>query len=193
VSAPSSRLKVTRRSVVVVLAAVAILVAWLLAYYLPESHKLDRLDRQQISLQSTEAADEARLAQVKKEAHHVGQIDAMYQHLEGYVPATEELYTYIHTIAAAAKTAGVTITSLNPSALEPVPDTSYSAVPISASIKGTFDNLLAFLKALYSLPRLTDVNSVSVSGGGPGTNRGVTLTVGLQLAIFTSQKPASSG
>lgn len=191
-STASPRVKITRRGVIVVAVAVAVLLAWLLAFFLPESHKLDGLDAQKTSLQSTEAADEARLQQVKNEEQHVGQIDAMYQRLKGYAPTTEQVYTYIHTISAAAKSAGVTITALSPTGLVAVPDTNYSAVPITASVKGSYDHMLAFLKALYNLPRLTDVNDVSLTGGGPGTNRSTSLTISLQLAIFTTQKPETS-
>lgn len=188
-----SHVKLTRRRAAVALAAAAVLAAWLFAFYLPESHKLQGLDTQRATLQSTVAADQARLQKVEKEAAHVTQITAMYDRLQGYVPSTEELYTYIHTISAAAKTAGVTITSLNASGLVGVTSGSYSAIPITAVIKGTYDQLLAFLKGLYTLPRLTDVNSVSVNGGGRGSNRGTPLSVTLQLAIFTSMKPAGTG
>jgi Tfp pilus assembly protein PilO len=117
----------------------------------------------------------------------------MYDRLNGYVPATEKLYTYVQTISHSAKAAGVTITSLAPSTLVAITGTPYSAIPVTASVKGTYDQLLAFIKSLYDLPRLTDVNALSVSGGGPGTNRATVLSASFQLAIFTSQKPSSGG
>lgn len=192
-SALSSPLRMTGRSTLVALLGVAVLVAWLLAFFLPESHKLQAFDAERTLLQSSVVADQARLHHVKEEAEHVTAIRAMYERLEGYAPSTERLYTYIHTISAAAKSAGVEITSLNASGISEISGSPYSAVPISAAVKGTYDQLLAFLKGLYALPRLTDVNGVSVSGGGPGSNRASKLSVSLQLAIFTSQKPAGSG
>lgn len=191
-SSSLSRVKISGRAALVTLILVAALAAWLLVFFLPETHKLHNLDAQRTTLQSTVTADRARLQRLKDEAAHVNQIRAMYDRLEGYVPSTGELYTYIHTISAAAKAAGVTITSLSPGGLVAA-GTAYSALPIGASIKGTYDHVLAFLKDLYSLPRLTDINSLSVSGGGPGTTRSSLLTVSLQLAIFTSQKPGGSG
>jgi len=192
VSAASSRIRITRRSALVGLVVVAVVVAWLFAFYLPQTRKLATLGTQRTALQSTVAADEARLRQLQNEAQHVTEISAMYERLHGYVPKTEQLYTYIHTISGAAKTAGVTITSLQPSQLAAVSGTAYSAIPITAAIKGSYDRLLAFVKDLYDLPRLTDLNALSVTGGGPGTNRSTILTVSLQLAIFTSEKPAGT-
>lgn len=192
-SAPSSPVKLTGRSALVALVGVVVLVAWLLAFFLPESHKLHSLDAERTSLQSNVVADQARLHHVKEEAQHVTEIKAMYERLEGYAPSTERLYTYIHTISAAAKSAGVKITSLNAGGITAVTGSPYSALPISAAVNGTYDQLLAFLKGLYALPRLTDVNSVSVSGGGPRSNQASRLSVSLQLAIFTSQKSTGSG
>lgn len=191
-SVTPSRIRITPRSALVALGALTVVLAWVFAFYLPQTHKLAALGSQRTSLQATVATDEARLQRVKTEAQHVTQIRAMYDQLEGYVPATENLYAYIHTISSAAKAAGVTITSLQPSALSAASGTGYSAIPITAAVKGTYDHLLAFIKGLYDLPRLTDVNAVTISGGGPGTNRSTVLTASFELAIFTSQKPAGS-
>ena len=189
-SAASSRIPVTRRSVLVGIAVVGVVVAWLFAFYLPQTRRLAALGTQRTALQSTVATDEARLQQLQNEAQHVTQIRAMYERLDGYAPRTEKLYTYIRTISGAAKKAGVRITSLQPGGLVAVSGTAYSAIPITAAVKGSYYHLLAFVKGLYGLPRLTDLNAVSVTGGGPGTNRSTILTASVQLAIFTSQKPA---
>lgn len=191
-SAKSTRIKITGRSALTAIGVVVVVIAWVLAFYLPQTHKLQSLDSKQTTLQATLTADQARLLQLQKEAQHVTEIRAMYNRLNGYAPATGKVYTYIHTISHAAKSAGVTITSLQPGALQAVNGTTYSAIQITASIKGTYDSMLSFIKGLYNLPRLTDVNAINVTGGGPGTNRGTVLAVTLELAIFTSQKPAGA-
>ncbi|MGH8989294.1 MAG: type 4a pilus biogenesis protein PilO [Acidimicrobiales bacterium] len=184
----SLRLSITPRTALVALGVVVVVVVWILAFYLPQTHKLAALGTQRATLQSTVAADEAHLERAKSEDHHIGRIRAMYDELDGYVPASADLYTYIRTLSTAAKSAGVTITSLSPNA--PVATgTTYSGVPITASVKGTYDQLLAFVTRLYDLPRLTDVNQLSITGGGLGTDRGTLLSATLQLAIFTSQRP----
>jgi Tfp pilus assembly protein PilO len=182
-----TRFRITPRALLVALGVVGVVVAWAIAFYVPQGHKLAALDAQKTSLQSTVTADEARLQQVQREDQHIAQIRLMHDELVGYVPPKESLYTYIRTISHAAKASGVTITSLSPSALVAVTGTSYSAVPISASVRGTYDHLLSFIKHLYDLSRLTDVNSLSISGGGPSTGRSTVLSASFQLAIFTSQ------
>ena len=186
-SAPRTRVRITPRSLLVVLGVLAVVVAWALAFYVPEAHKLAALDAQRTTLESTVTADEAHLQQVKREDQHIAQIRAMQDQLGGYVPSTESLYSYIRTISHAAKASGVKVTSLAPSPLVAVTGTSYSAVPISASVRGTYDHLLSFIKHLYDLSRLTDVNGLTISGGGPSTGRSTVLTASFQLAIFTSQ------
>lgn len=178
-----------RRCALVATVVAVVVAVWLFAFFLPQTRKLLALNAERATLEATVARDNARLQQVRSEAHHVGQIETMHQQLEADVPPTASLYTYIRTLSGAAKVAGVSVTTLQPSTLVQVPGTPYSAVPITASVKGSYDHVLAFLKALYTLSRLTDVNALTLSGGGPGTNRGSPLTVSLQLAVFTSQAP----
>lgn len=168
--------------------ALVVVLAWLFAFFEPQTHKLGSLESQKTSLQQAVLADQARLQKVRNESLHVGQIQAEDTKLKGYVPASEDLYTYIQTISSAGNKAGITINSLQPSTVVPATGTTYMAIPIVANIKGTYDQLIAFLSAIYKLPRLTDINGLTISGGGPGTNRSTPLSATLNLVIFTSQK-----
>jgi Tfp pilus assembly protein PilO len=191
---PSPALGVLRKPVVLLGAAglVVVVLVWLFVFFVPQSHKLSSLQSEKTTLQQTVVQDDARLKQLRTESHHVGQIQALHSKLQGYVPAQEDLYTFIQTLSSAAKRTGVSISSLQPSTLVPATGTSYSAVPISADVKGTYDQLRSFVNAIYGLPRLTDINSVNITGGGPGTNRSTSLTATFDLAIFTSQKASTS-
>lgn len=167
----------------------AVALVWLFVFFMPQSKKLTSLQTERTSLNATIARDNARVQQLRSESKHLGQINTMYASLRGYVPQTEDLYTYIHTISGAAKAAGVSITSLTPGTLTPLSGTSYSAIPISANVKGGYAQLVSFLHGVYALPRLTDINGLTLNTGGTSSS---TLSATLQLAIFTSQKPASS-
>lgn|GEM_PF-1303622 len=191
-STPAPRVGVSRRSVLAAVGAGVLVGAWALAFFVPESRHLDTLEAQRAALQASLAADRARLRRVEHEAAYAGQLEAIDARLHRYAPSSAQLYPYIHTISTAARSAHVTITSLNPEGAVAVAGTPYAAVPIAASVKGTYDDLLAFLKELYTLPRLTDVNDLYVSGGGPGSTRTSPLSVSLQLAIFTTQLPAGA-
>jgi Tfp pilus assembly protein PilO len=187
-------LDVAKKPVVLIGAAAVIVVVllWLFVFFKPQTSKLATLESQRTSLQQTLAQDRARLQRVREESHHVGQIQAIDAELRGYVPATEQLYTYIQAISGAGNKASVSITSLEPSTAVAASGSSYTAIPIDAEVKGTYDQLLAFLNAIYNLPRLTDINSVDITGGGPGTNRSTVLSATLDLVIFTSQKAVNS-
>lgn len=177
----------------VALGIVAALLVWLFAYFLPESRKLSSLHTEQTQLTAVIAKDNARVAKLKKESKHIGQIKSIDSSLKGYVPKQQDLYGYIRTLNHAAKGAGVTISSLAPQTLAPVTGTSYSAIPIAATVKGSYAQLVAFLHGVYGLPRLTDVNGFTLSGGGPGSSSKTTITAQFQLAIFTSyQLPTAS-
>lgn len=193
-STPSPATEALKRPATMIagLVVLALVVAWLFVFFLPQGRKLSTLGAEKASLQQAVVRDNAQLQRLRTESHHVGQIQTMYTGLQGYAPSSEDLYTYIQVLSSAAKTAGVTITSLSPSPMVTVAGTSYSAVPIAATVKGNYDALLALLHSIDHLPRLTDVNSIAISGGGPGTNRGSVLTVNLQLSIFTSQKPTTT-
>lgn len=190
----SAALGVIKKPVVLLGAVtlIALVLVWLLAFFSPQSHKLAALQAQKSSLQQTVLQDQARLLRVRAESHHVGQIRAIDTRLQGYVPASEDLYTYIQTLSSAGNRSGVSIVSLEPSLPVPAAGTSYDAVPITANVKGTYDHLVAFISAVYELPRLTDINGLTISGGGPGTNRTTTLTATFDLVIFMSQKVSSS-
>lgn len=170
---------------------VAIVVVWFVVFFMPQSHKLSSLQAERATLQEAVVQDNARLQQVRSESHHIGKIQALDAKLRGYVPTSEDLYTYIQTLSGAGKSSGVTITSLQPSGLVAVTGTSYSAVPVTADVKGTYDHLVAFLNTIYNLPRLTDVNGLNITGGGPGTNRSTVLSATFDLVIFSSQKAST--
>lgn len=189
----TSLVEVVKKPLALVSIAVLLVVilVWFFVLFMPQSHKLSTLESQRTALQQNVLQDQIRLQTLRKESHHVGQIQAIDAKLKGYVPTTEGLYTYIQTISLAGNKAGITITSLQPGALVPASGTAYSAIPIAAQVKGTYDDLVEFLNDIYNLPRLTDINSISITGGGPGTDRSTQLNVNLNLVIFTSEKAST--
>ena len=178
------------KAMLAIAGALVVVLAWLMAFFIPQGHKLSSLQAQEQSLQSQVDAGNARVAQLRIESQHSAQIAAMVKKLQGYAPATSDI-SYIALLSNTAKAAGVTVTSIGPGVAVPVQGSSYQSIPIAATVKGPYDNLLAFIQAVYSLPRLTDIDSLNISGGGSKANRGTPLTATLQMQIFTSQKSGS--
>lgn len=192
--APSSPTVTILRRPKVLLAVAGVLVVvlvWVLAFFLPQGHKLSSLQADEQNLQAEVNAGNARVARLRVESQHSSQIQAMVKKLESYAPATSDI-SYISVLSNAAKATGVTVTSLGPGTPVAVSGSPFDSIPISATVNGTYDNLLGFIKAVYQLPRLTDIDSVQVSGGGPKSNRAATLTANFQLEIFTSTKTATA-
>ena len=90
-------------------------------------------------------------------------------------------------------TAGVTVTTLSPSpSLRQVLRQHFATVVVQMDVTGTYDATLALIKGLYDLPRLTSIDTLSITGGGPTTNRSTPLTTALELTAYTSAAPTGS-
>jgi hypothetical protein len=61
-----------------------------------------------------------------------------------------------------------------------------SAISISLSTTGTYDQTLNLIHLLNTLPRLTIIDDLTLQGGGPNTTRSTTLSETFALTIFTS-------
>lgn len=172
------------------LGLIVLILVWLFVFFVPQSKKLSSLQQERVSLNALIARDNARVQQLRTESNHINEIKSMYTSLQGYVPATQELYTYIQVFSSAAKTAGIGVTSLSPGPPAAVKGTPFNAIPIIATVKGQYSDLVSLIQGIYQLPRLTDINGLSITGGGPGSGT-VPITATLNLAIFTSQKTAT--
>jgi Tfp pilus assembly protein PilO len=92
------------------------------------------------------------------------------------------VYDYITSISNAAAATGMQVSSVDPS--PPVTGGNVAVVPVTVGATGTYDQTLAFIKALYALPRLTIINQISISGGGTGTSRSTPLVAQFTLDVL---------
>jgi Tfp pilus assembly protein PilO len=193
-TSPLDVLKTTPVVITIVIAVVVVIV-WLLAFLLPEGSKISTLNTQAASLQAKVTAGNAEVAHLRKEALHKKTLVARLSTLQTYVPTKPEIYTYLKTITLTAKASKVTLVSISPSAeLPPSTGQKFAAIPVSVSVKGTYDDILAFTANLYALPRLTDITTMSITGGGSGTafNRASSLSANFALEVFTANTSSSS-
>jgi type IV pilus assembly protein PilO len=183
-----------------VLATIAIVVVgllvWLFAYFVPQGKKLSSLKASETQLQSEQLTLEGQLAQLKHDSAESPALLARQAQLTTAVPPDAEVFTYIQQISEVASASGVTINSLAPGTVAAPTATStssgsaapsnYSVIPITLAVTATYDSELNFLKNIYAMPRLTVVNSLSLSGGGPKTTRSTPLAVSMSMTIFTT-------
>jgi Tfp pilus assembly protein PilO len=178
----------TLRSPIVLIsvgAAVVIVLVWLFAFFLPQGKKLNTLTTQQVQLQQEQAALNAQLAQLKKTSAATPQLLALQASFNVAVPPSANTYAYITTMYETTKAAGVTLTSITTGS-PGAPSGGISPISVSLSTSGTYDQALKLIDLLNKLPRLTIINAVSMTGGGPNTTRSTSMTQSFSLTIFTT-------
>ena len=132
------------------------------------------------------------MAQLRATSRAVPKLLALQSQLNGLIPPTPDVFNYITLMSNTVSAAGVHLVSITPTTSGiPVTGTNLQGIPITLSTTGTYDSTLGFIKAIYALPRLTVINTMSISGGGPTTNRSTTLTESFSLTIYTSEKPTT--
>jgi Tfp pilus assembly protein PilO len=167
-----------------------VVLIWLLAVFVPEGHKLAAVNTKAQQAQTEQAALQARLTRLEGYSKESAQFQALSQRLTAAVPATSDVYDYITAISNAAAATGMQISTVDPA--PPVTGGKIAVVPVTVGATGTYDQTLAFIKALYALPRLTIITNVSLSGGGTGSSRSTGLTTQFSLDIL-AQPSALAG
>jgi Tfp pilus assembly protein PilO len=176
--------------------SVLVLLIWYVAYFAPSGKQLGAIGAQTQTAQTEQATLNTELARLRSFSKETGALAALSDRLGDALPATTDIYDYITALSNAGSSADVKIGSIDPGAAAvagPV-----SVIPVSITASGTYDQTLAFIKALYALPRLTVISSVDISGGGAATSRSTVLTSTFALFIFalpsaTTPTPTSAG
>ena len=188
----SSTLAVVRTRPVLISLAVGlvVLLIWALAFFLPQGKDLSKYRAQQQQLQTQQASLQAQLAQLRATSKATPKLLALQAEYTDLVPPTADIYNYINLMSSTAAANGMHLVSITPSSAgTPVPGTSLLQIPVSLVTSGSYDSTLGFIKAVYALPRLTVIDSMSLTGGGPGTNRSTSLNESFSLTIYTTSKP----
>jgi len=181
-----------RTALLAIAGILLIIIIWLLVFFIPQGNKLSKLDAKATTLQAQVQAGQAKVTLLKKEALNTPALEAISQQLTSYVPPDPGIYPYITTISNTANSAKVNIVSLAPGTPMAVPGTNFLSIGFTVAVSGTYDQFLSFIQGIYALPRLTQINTVSITGGGPQTSRSTTLNMTATLTIFTTAKPTST-
>jgi Tfp pilus assembly protein PilO len=193
----SEVLKVLRQRKVLIAAGISlvVLLIWFVAVFSPEGHKLAAVNGKTQAAQTEQQVLQVRLARLKVYSQQSAQFEALSQLLTAAVPTTIDVYDYITAISNAAAATGMKVTNVDPSPA--VAGGGVAIIPVAVSAAGTYDQTLAFIKALYALPRLTIITQVSITGGGTGSTRSSPLTDQFSLAILaqpsTLSQPTATG
>ncbi len=181
-----------RRVLLAIGVAVVLALVWLVAFFLPQGKELSKYQSQQQQLETQQSSLEARLVQLRATSKAVPKLLALQSQFNGLIPSSPDVYNYLTLMSNTASAAGVHLVSITPATSgTPVAGTNLFAIPVTLNTTGTYDSTLGFIKAIYALPRLTVIDSVSISGGGPPTNRSSSLSESFALTIYTTAKPTT--
>jgi Tfp pilus assembly protein PilO len=177
---------IVRQRKVLLPAVGALLVAliWVVAVFDPQGHKLATVNANVQAAQNQQYALQARLDRLKIYSKESAKFEALAARLSTAVPSSTGVYDYITALSNAASAAGLKIGSIGPGPA--VADGKVAAIPIVVAASGTYSQTLAFVQALYALPRLTVIEQLSITGGGAGTSRSTILTDQFNLDIFAA-------
>jgi Tfp pilus assembly protein PilO len=172
-----------RTMLLIIAGTLVVLLIWFVAYFSPSGKKLDSVNAQTQSAQTEQSELNAQLTRLRTYANQAGALIQLSDRLTAALPTTIDIYDYITALSNAAGSTGVNIQSISPSAPASAPG-KVTVIPVEVTVQGDYDQMLAFMKALYALPRLTVIQSVQLSGGGANTNRGTQLSASFDLDIF---------
>ncbi len=179
-----------RKVLISIAVALVVMLIWLIAVFNPEGHKLAAVNASVQSAQTEQSTLLARLALLKLYSKESSTFEALSDRLTAAVPTTTDVYDYITAISNAASSTGVSVQDVDPATA--VSAGGVGVIPVSVSAKGTYDQTLAFIKALYALPRLTVISAITIGGGGTGSTRSSPLDDQFTLDIFAQPSAVAS-
>jgi len=170
---------------------VVVVLVWLFAFFLPQGKKISKLDTQEQALSAQQAQLNARVAELQKTSAAQPELVALQAQFNQLVPTSPDLYPYLLSLYNAVGTSGLKLVSIGVQQSPPIPSATYTAIPITLSTTGTYDQTLSMIKIINNLPRLTVISALNLTGGGPGSTRSTPLQQSFTLAIYYTA-PVSS-
>jgi Tfp pilus assembly protein PilO len=177
-----------RTMMLVIGGSVLVLLIWFVAYFSPSGKQLGAINTKTQAATTEQAQLNLQLARLKAYSKETGTLALLSNRLSAALPPTIDIYDYITALSNAAAAANVKIQSIDPGSATAVG--AVSVISVSVGATGDYDQTLAFIKALYALPRLTIITSIEIGGGGAGTSRSSSLQGTFELDIFAKASAA---
>jgi Tfp pilus assembly protein PilO len=186
---------------------IALLVVWFVTLYHPRTAQIAKSQATAVAAQSQADQLQVQVARFKAEIAAAPRLQAELQRLQDAIPNTPNLAQFILDVNDAAQEAGITISTISPSA--PALGTAHAvgstatggasgaaappAIRISLSTTGTFFTLIDFINKLNAMPRLLVVDTFGLSPGGSASTLGTSpsaasppLSATFAIRMFTT-------
>lgn len=175
------------------LLVVVVAIAWWFAWMRPESSKLASVRRQETEQRALQASLTAELMTLRAEAKQVHRASPFLDRFAKAIPAAPDSPEIVVQVYDLSVQDNVTLQSITDNTIDPT-TSGYSTIPVSLSVSGGHDSLLAFLAGLYHLPRLLTVQSVSLSGKGSILSSGQeSYSASIGATAYTTYVPSAAG
>src|ERR1700722_16015555 len=138
-----------RTMMLIIGGALLVLFIWFVAYFSPSGKKLGAVNTQTQTALTQQAQLNDQLARLRTYSNETGTLIQLSDRLSAALPPTTDIYNHIPSLSQAATTAGVSIESVSPNT--PTADGGVSVIGVSINTRGSYDQTLAFIKALNAL------------------------------------------
>jgi type IV pilus assembly protein PilO len=190
---------VNRRAPILVgVGAVLVVALAVFLLVLPKSADINKASQDLATAQQQEQSLRVQLAALQEAQQEAPQTKREIQKVENQVPPTADLPGLIRLLREAADRSAVDLFQFSPGVPALATLGTFSTIPTSVTVTGTYFSLDEFLYRLESLPRAAKVTTVQVSPSGAETttSSGTTATqLSLQLTVefYTSDLSAGPG
>ena len=141
---------------------IVLLLVWWFAWMSPEGNKLSTVNAQESSLQTQISSLNSQIAVLKAQSALVpGELPYLAK-FTGAIPNLPESGVLTEQLFGLMNSTKTFISSLNDSTVSPT-GTGYSTIPVQIALTGSHDQVINFLKGLYTLPRLVTIQSVTLA------------------------------
>ena len=176
--------------VVIVLVFVAFLVV------LPKAHEVSRARQDLTEAQQQQSALQAQLQALEEAKAQAPQTEKQIHRLQEKIPTTADLPGLFRTLQDAADSAAVDFFSFSPGTPVADPTGTYSTLPSTIQVTGSYLSLEQFLGLLETLPRAGKVTSIAITPQSTSAETGGTtgvLQMQLTVEFFTTDTSAGPG
>lgn len=174
---------------------VALAAGWWFAWMSPQSAKLASVREQQVQAEASRSALLFRLEELQQDAKQATAATAYLSRFDRAIPAYPDAPGLVVQVYDLATRDNVKLLNITDNSL--IADGGYSTIPVSIDVSGGHDDVLAFVKGLYSIPRLLTIQTLSLSGAGNvNQSSSVSTTATISATAYTLQvekTPARNG
>jgi len=166
------------------LGVLLVAIGWWFAWMSPESAKLASVRAQQVQAETTRSALLFRLEELQHDAKQAKAAATYLSRFGRAIPSYPDAPGLVVQVYDLATRDNVKLLSITDNSL--IADGRYSTIPVSVNVSGGHDNVLSFVKGIYSIPRLLTIQSLSLSGtGNVNQSSSVSTTATISATAYT--------